>query len=296
MIKYWWSVDNPEDPYSFASGSDPVSRILEGSSHIENDISVFLMHPTVKYGEGLNIYLDTDNVERCMNEGPWSQWGNPDLIQKYVDQCRDFSLFIGEPGTILQRSFPDKFIELPLVFMSLNYNGNPSPNFGRYRFNNFPVEDFDREVARVPGGFMSCVVSNTNVQRRNQIVNWFLRQGATNCRGCVDKVETLRGFKFNLAVENCFDYPFITEKVIDPIFSGVVPVYSGNKKVFDYINRERIIFLEPDMSNLKDVAEEIVELNTDDSKYLKKVNTPPFSCDIMKYSPSNLFQQAEKIL
>lgn len=52
---------------------------------------------------------------------------------------------------------------------------------------------------------------------------------------CVDKLDTIRNYKFALCFENG-QYPgYITEKIIDCFVAGVIPIYRGAKDISDYI-------------------------------------------------------------
>lgn len=52
---------------------------------------------------------------------------------------------------------------------------------------------------------------------------------------CSDKLITLSKFRFSICFENCIYPGYITEKIFDSFFAGVVPVYLGAPDITDYI-------------------------------------------------------------
>jgi len=58
---------------------------------------------------------------------------------------------------------------------------------------------------------------------------------------CDDKIETISNYKFAAAFENV-SYPgYITEKIIDCLVAGVIPVYLGAADICDFIPKETFI-------------------------------------------------------
>jgi hypothetical protein len=58
---------------------------------------------------------------------------------------------------------------------------------------------------------------------------------------CEDKVSTISGYKFSFCVEN-IKYPgYITEKIIDSLVAGVIPVYLGAPDIEEFIPTEIFI-------------------------------------------------------
>lgn len=62
-------------------------------------------------------------------------------------------------------------------------------------------------------------------------------------RGAVtNKLETLRNYRFCIAYENCDNAPgYITEKMLDCLLAGVVPIYWGAPNVTDHIPKDCFI-------------------------------------------------------
>jgi hypothetical protein len=57
-----------------------------------------------------------------------------------------------------------------------------------------------------------------------------------------NKLETLSNYRFCIAFENCDSAPgYITEKMLDCLLAGVVPIYWGAPNVTDHIPKECFI-------------------------------------------------------
>jgi len=93
-------------------------------------------------------------------------------------------------------------------------------------------------------------------------------------------VEKYSKYKFVLALENGFDRGYVTEKLINPILAGSIPIYSGSNEIFYLINKKRIIFVGDYESDESKLVEEIKRLDQDSDLYKQKVNEPIFSGNI----------------
>jgi len=69
------------------------------------------------------------------------------------------------------------------------------------------------------------------------------KRGYRNYRGAVDsKIECLKKYRFCFAYENSLGISgYITEKIFDAMFAGVVPIYLGADNVTDYIPKKCFI-------------------------------------------------------
>jgi hypothetical protein len=87
-----------------------------------------------------------------------------------------------------------------------------------------------------------------------------------------DKFEKLKEYKFSICFENYMFDGWITEKIIDSLFAGCVPVYWGANDVVDFIPRGAFI----DFRDFKDFAALEDFLTNMDEKtynsYIEKIN------------------------
>ena len=85
-------------------------------------------------------------------------------------------------------------------------------------------------------------------------------------RGAADrKLPVLMGYKFSICFENSIFDGYVTEKIIDSLFAGCVPVYWGAPDIADYVPKECFI----DFRNFK--SYEALE------KYLKNMDEKTFN-------------------
>jgi len=87
-------------------------------------------------------------------------------------------------------------------------------------------------------------------------------------------IDFQKQYRLVCAFENCCLDDYITEKVINPLKAGTIPLYLGSSKIDSYINDDRIIRVNP--HNFGACLEEIQRLLTDDAYWLEKVNRPIF--------------------
>jgi hypothetical protein len=83
-------------------------------------------------------------------------------------------------------------------------------------------------------------------------------------------------FKFIITMENSREDTYITEKVIHGLLAKTIPVYWGSKRLYDYFNKERIIYLQ-DENSIDNIIEKMLEIKNDNNKYLSIVNSNIFS-------------------
>ena len=77
-----------------------------------------------------------------------------------------------------------------------------------------------------------------------------------------DKIDHLKNFKFCLCLENC-SYPgYVTEKIIDCLVAGVIPLYQGAPDVTDFIPKDCFIDIseEMDLTKLENRLDQISEV------------------------------------
>lgn len=85
-----------------------------------------------------------------------------------------------------------------------------------------------------------------------------------------NKVRWLKNYRFNLTPENSNATGYVTEKLLEAIQGGCVPIYWGsdNNPEPDVLNREAIVFIEMGKEN-HDAVRLVSELNADEKKYME---------------------------
>lgn len=84
-----------------------------------------------------------------------------------------------------------------------------------------------------------------------------------------NKVEWLNHYRFNLTPENSNARGYVTEKLLEAIQAGCIPIYWGgnNQPDVDVFNQDSIIFFNMGEDN-SDVIRLIADLNSDEKKYM----------------------------
>lgn len=103
-------------------------------------------------------------------------------------------------------------------------------------------------------------------------------------------VDLYKDYKFVIAMENKDEDGYFTEKINNPVIANSIPIYWGNKKIFDYINKDRIIYI-PDYTD-KELIDKIKKLDNDELEYNKIINQPLYVDDSKK--PENIEKQLQK--
>lgn len=83
-------------------------------------------------------------------------------------------------------------------------------------------------------------------------------------------VQIYGDYKFVLALENKMVDGYVTEKVINPLIANCIPIYWGSDSVFEFINKDRIIYA--NQYNDDELIERIKEINENKELYDKIVN------------------------
>lgn len=97
-------------------------------------------------------------------------------------------------------------------------------------------------------------------------------------------VDMYKDYYFVLAIENCDKSGYFTEKVINPLIANSIPIYWGTDTIFNYLNRERILYL-PDYT-YETLVEKMNYLVNNPLEYQKMISLPWFreGKDIVNYN------------
>lgn len=88
-------------------------------------------------------------------------------------------------------------------------------------------------------------------------------------------VQIYTKYKFVLALENHYQEGYFTEKIINPIIAGSIPIYWGTDDVFKYINKKRVIYVH-DFKNNDELLKKIIEIDNSDEEYNNIIKEPVY--------------------
>lgn len=104
----------------------------------------------------------------------------------------------------------------------------------------------------------------------NNMNGWMVPSNPTRLAG---KVDFFRRYKFTLAIENSIWPGYETEKLVDPVYAGSIPIYAGNPMARVHFDSAGYIDL-ANFSSLKEMVEFVREVDNDRKLYLKMLAAP----------------------
>jgi len=107
------------------------------------------------------------------------------------------------------------------------------------------------------------------------------------CNYIENKADALRDYKFNVCIENLQHPNWFTEKLIDCLRTGTVPIYWGCPNISDYFNTEGFIIV----NNLNDIINVVNNLTEDD--YTSRLEYIKENFIKAELYGSNLFERAD---
>lgn len=91
-------------------------------------------------------------------------------------------------------------------------------------------------------------------------------------------INFMKQYKLVLAIENNVDDYYITEKIINPLKAGVVPIYYGSPRIFEFINKDRFIYI--DENSLETSINKIREVLENENLWKWMIEQPIFVREI----------------
>ncbi|MBN2600986.1 MAG: glycosyltransferase, partial [Candidatus Marinimicrobia bacterium] len=98
------------------------------------------------------------------------------------------------------------------------------------------------------------------------------------------KVEIQKEYKFSITFENSFAPGYTTEKMLHALISNTIPIYWGNPLVDRDFNPNCFINCHH-FKSWNDVVETVIEIDSNQERYLEMINQPPF---VNNQVPENL--------
>lgn len=153
----------------------------------------------------------------------------------------------------------------------------------------------------IPDKFCCFIVSNGRCQYRNTMFHLLNQYKKVDSLGkYLNNVEEANGisygywtpeymnlissYKFIICFENSKQNTYITEKIVNPFLARIIPIYWATHHVKNVFNMDAMLFLEDESKeSYIRLIERIIELDTDDTKYLEFVNRDVFTENNIKY-------------
>ena len=162
------------------------------------------------------------------------------------------------------------------------------PLFTSYLFCN--SEKSLEPIKIVPKKMVCAIIGNPNAIVRSKFLDALEKKTAISYGGpyrnnigfCIggdhnsnELINFIKEHKFMISMENNKEDYYITEKICNGLFAGVIPIYWGSPNITEYFNEDRILHLKDDSDNeINKIIDEM--LNMSDDVYLEKVNSQIF--------------------
>jgi hypothetical protein len=228
------------------------------------DIAIFLSNDNIKLNKNtLNICINYDNNEDNDEDNDINICGSKKLIDNYN-------------------------IYFPYLFINLWERKNN----GKILFNDIIIKNKDENINNINNiinkkKFFCSYLNYENIVLNEELYDSLLKYKLidnldeiyTNEKYNDLLVEKYSEYKFVLSIENILSNGFISERIINPILANSIPIYYGDKDVFNIINKKRVIYIN-DYNNYDDLLEYIKKVDNDPVLYKSIISENIFIGDI----------------
>lgn len=199
--------------------------------------------------------------------------------------------FIGEPVLPCYEKYDivltginriNNIIDLPVSVMYILCN------------NLYSILDIPRNITTIPNKFCCFVVSNPNSEVRNKMFRLLNNYKKVDSGGrymnnigniiinsdwwSPNYINFIKQYKFMICFENTKMETYSTEKIVNTYLSHTIPIYWSSNNIKNIFNIDSMLFLEDETDiSFNKIINKIIELDTDDQKYLEFINRPIFT-------------------
>ena len=159
--------------------------------------------------------------------------------------------------------------------------------------------------------FCAFIASNGTVEIRNRFVRRLCEYKQVDCPGAVlnnmpqntfgppknvrQKIEFLKEYKFAVCFENCAtrgSEGYVTEKVVDAMLAGCIPLYWGDHRVGEDFNTQSFVNLNRFEEDIEAMVELVISIDQDAHRSRSIAKQPWFSDNMVP--PPLTVQAAEQ--
>ena len=252
-----WSSQLFSDKNLIVSGQD-TWPVITFANHLSLQILTNYHHLDLK-----NIYNKWAEMH-IMIDGEPSDIANPENYDIIITTKQNMKNTVFLPYYIFH------CVEAKLNINNINIKHN---NYSMRKFAVFAYSNCDERFSGVKRRreFYEKLKNRfgNNIHNLGRCYNQEMNQNGTH----VENNNKFTDFKFVIAFENKAIEGYVSEKLINPIFAGCIPVYCGAPDVAKYINPKRIINVN-DFSNDDEVFNRMLEISNDPNLFKKIVSEP----------------------
>jgi len=207
---------------------------------------------------------------------------NLDNYPAYADRMlREVDLSIG-----FEYLDHPKYFRFPLWLLYII-----KPEWGLPEIRDYITRAFNQTEYRERPGFCCLVASHDRNGIRRKMMNEVAAIGPVTSAGKIynnsnalkvefgnDKSEFIKQFKLNICPENSNAPGYVTEKVIQALEAGCIPLYWGNNNQAEpkIVNQETIWYFDQDPDTLMKFRERLIKLKQDPGVYRDWCKLPRF--------------------
>ncbi len=266
------------DEYNFVESDTPDIIFMDGIFLPDN----FISHHMKKIINKLNkipgmYYILPNNIDAPKYIAPFFA-ANDSYVRVFITG-ENISPCMDDYEFAIAFSFmnADGYIRVPNYVFRANYYG--------YSLENLCKPDNYEEMLEKKNRFCNFIYKQS-YNERNRIFRLVSEIDHVDCAGRlfnnmngytvpigIEKLNFMRKYKFTLAVENSFSPGYTTEKLVEAMLSGSIPIYYGDPLVGKVFNTKSFINY-ADYKSDKDFLNAIRELHYDDDKYKAMLAEP----------------------
>jgi hypothetical protein len=179
--------------------------------------------------------------------------------------------------------YDNRNIRLPLWYLYIDWfdiktNGNPEyliPESFLYNENIYSTNPKTKFCATVFSAFHPDRFEMMNKLRLYKSVDYYGKLGNPIPDGEHHKMNILSEYKFSICFENSIYPGYFTEKLLHAKISGTIPIYKSHPSVIQDFNSD--CYINAYDKSINEIYDEIVEIDTNNNKYINMFNQPLFS-------------------
>ena len=247
--------------------------------------------------ERFEIEIDKDNPDYLI----YATFGCEHVLNKYNSTIKiafftenqlpdlsiaDYAIGLGHINHL------DRYFTFPYITYILSLKNRTSKDFQNVRDKVLSSEKRSKFCAAVisnPIGFRFAFMKELN--KYKMIDNG--GRSHNNVGGAVkNKKEFLMQYKFSIGMENSEADGYASEKILDSLWAGTIPIYYGDYMIDEYINPKTYILIRGNYE-IKEKIEYIIKIDNDDNLYRSILKEKVFIDD---FFVDNIINERKKFL